>query len=359
MRPASRPSSRRPWRRPRRPRGCGPCRNPPWDGRRAGGAPARRDASGAHRRSRAGPAATRLAGPPVHRRSRPTRRGSTRRGMMCSSLSILRNGVRTCEPGEAEGCDRGNRIAAPLSSAYDRASINGRASPPPGPAPSSPPGRCAASVPPVAPPNGSSHEPDQLRHATAPDRHGGGRRGRPRQRAGRPSDAHRHLPEPQPAGHLRRPALRRHGPRADGRVAHQLLRVPLPLHRGHPPRREPERPGHGPDEARVPPRHQHGAGDGRDDRLRHPLAGLHAAGDRLAVHHPLRRRQRPGRLPRPLQRDEVDRRDPGPGPLQGPADVRQPPRRVGASPLRREPAARSSSGSTPTGSAPMRCRPTR
>ena len=35
---------------------------------------------------------------------------------------------------------------------------------------------------------------------------------------------------------------------------------------------------------------------------------------------------------------KIDRRDPGPGPLQGPADVRQPPRRVGASPLRREPA---------------------
>ena len=40
-------------------------------------------------------------------------------------------------------------------------------------------------------------------------------------------------------GHLRRPALRRHGPGADGRAAHQLLRVPLPLHQRHPPRREP------------------------------------------------------------------------------------------------------------------------
>ncbi len=104
------------------------------------------------------------------------------------------------------------------------------------------------------------------------------------------ADADRHLPEPQPAGHLRRPALRRHGPGPDGGAAHQLLRISLPLHRRHPPRREPEHPGHGPDEALLPPRHEHGPGDGRDDRLRHPLAGLHAAGDGLAVHHPVRRR---------------------------------------------------------------------
>ena len=65
-----------------------------------------------------------------------------------------------------------------------------------------------------------------------------------------------------------------------------------------------EHPGHGPDEALLPPRHEHGPGDGRDDRLRHPVAGVHAAGDRLAVHHPVRRRQRPGRLPRPLERDQ-------------------------------------------------------
>ena len=65
-----------------------------------------------------------------------------------------------------------------------------------------------------------------------------------------------------------------------------------------------ERPGHGPDEAVLPSRHRHGPGDGRDDRLRQPLAGLHAAGHRLAVRHALRHRQRAGRLPRPLQRDE-------------------------------------------------------
>ena len=107
----------------------------------------------------------------------------------------------------------------------------------------------------------------------------------------------RHLPQPQPAGRLRRPALRRHGPRPDGRADHQLLRVPLPLHQRHPPRRVAERPGRGPDEAVLPPRHRHGPGDGRDGRLRQPLPGLHAARHGAAVHHALRHRQRAGRLP--------------------------------------------------------------
>ena len=120
-----------------------------------------------------------------------------------------------------------------------------------------------------------------------------------------------------------------------------------------------EHPGHGPDEAVLPPRHQHGPGDGRDDRLRHPLAGLHAAGDRLAVHHPVRRRQRPGRLPGALERDQDDRRDPGPGAVQGPADVRQPARVSRPRPRSAATSARSSSASIPTGSGPTRCRPTR
>ena len=46
------------------------------------------------------------------------------------------------------------------------------------------------------------------------------------------------FPQPEPAGDLRRPALRRHGPGTDGRAAHQLLRVPLPLHQRHPSRRK-------------------------------------------------------------------------------------------------------------------------
>ncbi len=41
-----------------------------------------------------------------------------------------------------------------------------------------------------------------------------------------------------------------------------------------------EHPGHRPDEAVLPPRHRHGPGDGRDGRLRQPLARLHAAGHR-------------------------------------------------------------------------------
>ena len=99
-----------------------------------------------------------------------------------------------------------------------------------------------------------------------------------------------------------------------------------------------EHPGRRPDEALLPPRHRHGPGHGRDDRLRQPLARLHAAGHRLAVRHAVRHRQRAGRLPGALERDQDDRRDPGPGAVQGPADVRQPAGRLGAAAVRRQPA---------------------
>ena len=97
-----------------------------------------------------------------------------------------------------------------------------------------------------------------------------------------------------------------------------------------------ERPGHGPDEAVLPSRHEHGPGDGRDDQLRQPLAGLHAAGHRLAVRHAVRHRQRAGRLPGAVQRDADHRRDPGPGAVPGAADVRQPAGRLGPAAVRRQ-----------------------
>ncbi len=177
-------------------------------------------------------------------------------------------------------------------------------------------------------------------------------------RPGRAPDARRHLPQPEPAGDLRRPALRRHGPGADGRASDQLLRIPLPLHQRHPPRRVAEHPGHGPDEALLSSRHQHGPGDGRDDQLRQPRPGLHAAGHRVAVRDALRHRQRAGRLPGAVQRDPEHRRDPGPGPVPRAADVRQPAGRLGAAAVRRQPAHRSSSTSIPTGCGPTTCRPT-
>ncbi len=71
---------------------------------------------------------------------------------------------------------------------------------------------------------------------------------------------------------------------------------------------------------------------------RHAVARVHAAGHGLAVHHPIRRRQRSGRLPGALERDQVDRRDPGSGAVQGPADVREPAGRFGTAALRRQPA---------------------
>ena len=168
----------------------------------------------------------------------------------------------------------------------------------------------------------------------------GGRRRRPGQRPGLFPHAGGHFPQPQPARHLRRPALRRPRPGPDGRPHHQLLRVPFPLHQRHRSRRVEERPGHGPDEALLPPRHQHGPGHGRDRRLHQPRPLLHAAGDRAALRHALRHRQRAGRLPRPPQRHQNDRPDPGPGPVQGPAHVRQPARRVGPAAVRRQPAHR-------------------
>ena len=185
-----------------------------------------------------------------------------------------------------------------------------------------------------------AHESHRVCPAAALHRDGGRHRRRAGQRAGPVADVDRHLPQPEPPGRLRRPAVRRHGPGADGGPAHQLLRISLPLHQRHPPRREPQHPGHGPDEALLPPGHEHGPGYGRGDRLRDPVAGLHAAGHGLAVHHPVRRRQHPGGLPGALQRDEVHRRDPGPGAVQGPADVRQPARGLGAAALRRQPADR-------------------
>src|SRR4051812_13121931 len=63
-------------------------------------------------------------------------------------------------------------------------------------------------------------------------------------------------------------------------------------------------------------------------------AGLHAPGHRVAVHHALRHRQRARRLPRPAERNQDHRRDPGPG--------AQP--RAGAAALRRRPARRGGAG---------------
>ena len=88
----------------------------------------------------------------------------------------------------------------------------------------------------------------------------------------------------------------------------------------------------------LPPRHRHGPGDGRNHRPGQSRPRLHAGRHRAAVRHPLRHRQRSGRLPGLLQRDEDPGRNPEPGSVQGAADVRQPARRVGAAAVRRQPA---------------------
>src|SRR4051794_698231 len=69
-----------------------------------------------------------------------------------------------------------------------------------------------------------------------------------------------------------RPALRRDGPRPDGGASHELLRILLPLHLRDSPRRIEEHPGHGPDEALLPPGHEHGPGDG-EPRYRRGTGG--------------------------------------------------------------------------------------
>ena len=68
--------------------------------------------------------------------------------------------------------------------------------------------------------------------------------------------------------------------------------------------------------------------------------------------------QRPGRVSRTLERDQVHRRDPGPGAFQGPADVREPAGRLRPAAIRRQPAHALSYGPTPSGSGRIPCRPT-
>ena len=60
--------------------------------------------------------------------------------------------------------------------------------------------------------------------------------------------------------------------------------------------------------------------------------------------HALRYRQRAGRLPGAVEQDQDHRRDPGPGALQGAADVRQLAGRVGAAAVRRQSADHRRSG---------------
>ena len=60
--------------------------------------------------------------------------------------------------------------------------------------------------------------------------------------------------------------------------------------------------GCGADEAVLPPRHRHGPGDGRDHRLRQPVAVVHAARDGPPGRGPVRHGERAGRLSGALER---------------------------------------------------------
>ena len=180
------------------------------------------------------------------------------------------------------------------------------------------------------------------------------------QRPGRDADADRHLPQPEPAGHLRRPALRRHGPGADGRACSPTTTSITSST----------------STASTTSRAENIQGMALMKLYFHPGTNMAQAmaetigyvnrsrafmppGTVLAVHHALRHRQRAGRLPGALQRDQ-DR------------SARSRTRRCSrsgrcspacrASRRRRRSAATSgpsSSASIPTGCGPTRCRPTR
>ena len=150
------------------------------------------------------------------------------------------------------------------------------------------------------------------------------------------ADGRGHLPQPESAGDLRLPAVRRYGSGADGRLADQLLRISFPLHQQYPPRRKPQRAGDGADEVVLPSGHEYGPGDGRDDQLRQPFAGVHAARHGVAVRDAVRHGQRSRRLSGPVQQHADGRRDPGPGAVQSPADVLVAAGRFGAAAVRRQ-----------------------
>ena len=146
------------------------------------------------------------------------------------------------------------------------------------------------------------------------------------------------LPDLDLPGDLRRAAVRRDEPGADGGLSRLLLRVSLPLHQRHRERRVEVDSEHGPAEADVPRGHQHGRGHGADHRLRQPRAGVHAARHRRPVRHAVRHRHGSRRLSRVLERHPQPGRDSGPGAQPRAAAVCDARRPDVAAAVRRQPA---------------------
>ena len=127
-------------------------------------------------------------------------------------------------------------------------------------------------------------------------------------------------------------------------LSDQLLRVPLPLHQRHPPRRVAERAGHGADEAVL---------SSRAPNMAQAMAETINYVNRSRAFMP------PGTVSPFVMRFDtgsvpvgylvlssdtrIDRRDSGPGAVFGAADVRQPAGRFGAAAVRRQRADASSS----------------
>ena len=143
-------------------------------------------------------------------------------------------------------------------------------------------------------------------------------------------------------------------------LSDQLLRVPLPLHQRHPPRRVAERAGHGPDEAVLP---------SRAPNMAQAMAETINYVNRSRAFMP------PGTVSPFVMRFDTGsvpvgylvlssetrthRRDPGPGPVHGPADVRRPAGRLGPAAVRRQRAVGRRHASIPTGCSRTACRPTK
>src|SRR5438128_11256517 len=78
-----------------------------------------------------------------------------------------------------------------------------------------------------------SHESRSTGNAPPTHDCGGGDRRGARLGFGAAANAPGHFPDIVHSHHLRRATIRRHGPGADGRLSHLLLRVSLPLHHRH------------------------------------------------------------------------------------------------------------------------------
>ena len=165
-------------------------------------------------------------------------------------------------------------------------------------------------------------EPDCLRAPTADHGPDAGARPRPGRALQRRPDAEGHLPGDQPAGPVHPPRLRGPRPEADGRADHQRLRALPPVRQQRGARRVEVDPGHGDAQGLLPGRDQNMAeATAQTVAFCNKALGGDAGLGAAAAHHPARRGEPAGRLPRLREQGAHGGGAPGPGPVPGPADV--------------------------------------